>query len=193
MIQRGLLGWILIGITTVAFGQSAVYQSVQPDGSLSFSDTPTENSQLYAVTGANISDFSSQVSATSPNATGSVSGATVLGSDMTAGSTSYSDVTIMQPVNQTTFHSQEPIGVSVVTSPALRPGDLVQLVVDGLPIGEPQASLQFTVGDLVRGTHQLQARVVNSNGQTLKMSLTTTIFKQQASVLLPTTPPPSAS
>lgn len=173
----------LLSLCVPAFGQATLYQSVAPDGSLTFSDTPTPGSEPYSLMGGNVSGFT---------ATGATSGGNgMLGAPglpevpLAGASAGYSDIIITQPLDQTTFQNQTPIGVSVAIQPALKPGDKIKLMLDGKAVGDAQATLQFSIGNLDRGTHQLQVAVVDSEGKTLKSSLSTTIFKQQASLLLP--------
>lgn len=172
-------------VASYACGQAQIYQSVDAHGALSFSDTPSAGSQPYVLTGANISDFSASA-VTPTTTTSSVSETAGSGAAVAA----YA-VSIVQPADQTTIHNQSPIAITISIQPGLKTGDMAQLMVDGAPLGAPQTALQFTIQDLIRGTHQVQARVVNPQGQTLVMSLPITLFKQQASVLLPVGKPSS--
>jgi hypothetical protein len=182
IIRVLLLAFVFI--TLSAFGQAVLFESVQKDGSLAFSDTSTADSQPYTVTGANVSNFSSTAPGASTTTTMTTEPLSALGE-----ASVYSAVSIIQPMDQTTIHNQTPIQVSVITQPALKTGDKVQLLLDGVPMGVAQNTLQFTLTDLQRGTHQVQARVVGADGTTLKMGLPITLFKQQPSVLLPVGPP----
>lgn len=178
-------GYSLVFTLGSAVGQAQIYQSVDVHGTVVFSDVAQANSQPYSLAAANISGFNG--AAAMPDSlvltkeSGNVTAAASVAS-------TYS-VSIVQPQDQSTIHDQAPIAVMVSLQPNLKTGDSLQLLVDGLPTGAPQTALQFMLQDLIRGTHQLQVRILDVNGQTLKMSLPITLFKQQASVLLPTTPP----
>lgn len=180
------LGYSLVFILGSAFGQTQIYQSVDSHGDVTFSDVPQANSQPYSVAAVNLSDFSSTVTAPQNMVITKESAGE---SSVTSATAAAYSVSIVQPQDQTTIHNQSPITVMASVQPSLKTGDSVQLLVDGLPMGSPQTGLQFTLQDLIRGSHQLQVRILDANGQTLKMSLPITLFKQQASVLLPTTSP----
>lgn len=183
-------GYTLVFMLSSALAQAQIYQSVDAQGYVTFSDVPQASSQSYSLSSARISDFSG--AAASPDSlvvTKESGSAPSVAPTAAAPVASTYSVSIVQPQDQSTVHNQAPITVMASVQPALKTGDSLQLLVDGLPMGSPQTSLQFTLQDLIRGTHQLQVRILDVNAQTLKMSLPITLFKQQASVLLPTTPP----
>ena len=178
MQKKWLLG-VFLGLMSSAFGQSALYQSVAPDGSVTFSDTPSVGSHPYDMMSGNVSGF------TATEATALVTPADASALPASSAISPYTTLAITQPLDQTTFQNQTPISVLVAIQPMLKAGDKVKLMLDGVAVGAPQDSLRFTLTDLARGTHQLQVAIVNSDGATLKSSLSVTVFKQQATVLLP--------
>lgn len=183
---------VLLWIHGVALAQNAIYESVQ-NGSLAYSDVPSRDSHPYAVNGGNISNFASDNATDNNHPKSSESNSASWSETPLVANASmvYQAITIVQPADQSTFQNQTPIPVSVSIQPALKDGDTVQLLVDGAPYGSAQTGLQFTVKDLIRGTHQIQVRILDKKGQSLQVSPSITIFKQQPSVLLPTNPPPS--
>lgn len=181
-------GTSLVFMFGSALAQAPIYQSVGAQGELTFSDVPQAGSQLYSLASAGISDFSGAATAPQSLVVTREPGSTAASIAAPPVASTYA-VSIVQPHDQSTLHNQAPIIVMASVQPALKTGDSLQLLVDGLPMGAPQTESQFTIQDLIRGTHQLQVRILDVNGQTLKMSLPITLFKQQATVLLPTTPP----
>jgi hypothetical protein len=182
----------LLMMTTSVVAQS-VYKTIENNGGVEFSDVPTQTSQMYSLNGGNISNFDSGDNSSGLAGTtlvpSAVSSGTVSVSETMSGTPAvapvYTAINIVQPTDQTVFQNQNPIGVTVATQPALQDGDKIQLILDGKPYGEPQASSSFSIsGDIERGTHWIQARIVTATGQSQNVSRAVTIFKRQASKIL---------
>ena len=94
----------------------------------------------------------------------------------------YKTIQFKEPVDQQTFQNQRKIVVKLNIEPSLKEGDKVQLFLNGHPIGQPIVSTQFVLQQLNRGEHQLQAAIVDRNGQVIKKSRSITIFVHYASV-----------
>jgi hypothetical protein len=208
MLKRKHFSFLMLSalfILEPTFAGAPIYESTTSDGTLSFSDIPTANSHIYSLYGSNVSSFdgasdklndttatNNVMPATSePNlvqATSSTAN-TNLGPLTSNTTNSYSSIEVTSPSDQQTFQNQNPIPVSVVVQPPLQNGDKIQLLLDGAPYGPSQASTQFSIsGDIPRGTHQVQARIIAVNGQSQNVSPAVTFFKQQASILLHTSP-----
>jgi hypothetical protein len=98
----------------------------------------------------------------------------------------YSSVSIVSPTQQQTlWNTGGSLDVQLATDPALRPGDRVDLVLDGQRRNLDATSTQLTLGDIVRGVHTLEALVVDPTGRELARSTTTTFMVQQTSVANP--------
>ncbi|MCP5151447.1 MAG: hypothetical protein H6983_03885 [Ectothiorhodospiraceae bacterium] len=61
------------------------------------------------------------------------------------------------------------VSVQLALEPALRPGDKVRILMDGKPLGEGQAT-SITLGNVDRGSHSVQAVVVDAEGKELGRS-----------------------
>ena len=59
------------------------------------------------------------------------------------------------------------VSVALDLEPPLSPGHRVVVRVDGQPAGGAEGSLGVTLVNLSRGTHQLDAVVVNASGETV--------------------------
>jgi hypothetical protein len=70
------------------------------------------------------------------------------------------------PANDFTFQSPETVTIAVTTTPALRPGDIVTLTVDGQPVGGSNA-VSYTLSPVYRGTHTVGVTIKDVNGQVL--------------------------
>jgi hypothetical protein len=103
----------------------------------------------------------------------------------TAGS--YQSFSILQPAAEETFQNPEsPISVQLKIEPGLFPGDRVQLFLDGTAVnGEGSGSTSFSLPNVERGAHSVQARIVGRNGITRITSNTVTFHVRQTSVIRP--------
>ena len=73
----------------------------------------------------------------------------------------------------------------MLVTPALEPEDKVIALLDGHPVGEPIDSIHLALPWLARGSHTLQAKIVQPKGPGAVSSVIT-IFQQRTSKLLPT-------
>ena len=167
--------------------QTTIYKTIEQDGSVSFSDIPTQNSKEIVLDKTSANNDASPATAvptmTTPTAgtqnTPSVSGGPI------AGQTGYA-LAISSPADSATFQNQSPIDVAVSVTPDLHNDDKLQLIVDGKPFGNPQSSPNFSLDGLMRGTHQIQVGIYSpTEKKVTTVSQTITIYKHQASILLP--------
>lgn len=80
----------------------------------------------------------------------------------------YEKFAIAQPENDETVRSDEgrvTVGLSI--SPALAAGHAIQVWVDGSKLEGELKGTQFTLNQLNRGTHTLEARIVDADGQSI--------------------------
>lgn len=60
--------------------------------------------------------------------------------------------------------------VSATSDPALLPGHLYRLLLDGKPVGDPGRSPVFPLYNIDRGTHQLSIEIVDTLGRTIEQT-----------------------
>ncbi|MDU4249546.1 DUF4124 domain-containing protein [Pseudomonas sp.] len=60
--------------------------------------------------------------------------------------------------------------VSATSDPALLPGHLYRLLLDGKPVGEPGRSPVFPLNNVERGTHQLSVEIIDTLGRTIEQT-----------------------
>jgi hypothetical protein len=95
----------------------------------------------------------------------------------------YNSVVIIQPEDQATIrNNQGYLSVIVQLDPELRPGDKIQMILDGEPIGAPQATPVFALRDINRGSHTVAVKILSSEGKELNSSNTVTVFMHQPQV-----------
>lgn len=90
---------------------------------------------------------------------------------------------IIRPTDDSTIPpGQLNVAVEVELKPALQQGHRVQITVDGKVEGKTSASTVFRLRNLVRGTHQIVARVVDSGNQVIAVSPAVAIHVKRHSV-----------
>ncbi|MFJ3052163.1 MULTISPECIES: DUF4124 domain-containing protein [Pseudomonas nitroreducens/multiresinivorans group] len=60
--------------------------------------------------------------------------------------------------------------VSATSDPALLPGHLYRLLLDGKPVGDPGRSPVFPLNNIDRGTHQLSVEIIDTLGRTIEQT-----------------------
>ena len=98
----------------------------------------------------------------------------------------YKSLEITNPADEQTLRDNSNPSVSVVVSvkPRLQTkfGHELQLLFDGDEFGAPVSSLRFTLDAVERGSHSLQALVVESDGRIFERSPISTFFIHKQSV-----------
>ena len=97
----------------------------------------------------------------------------------------YLSFDIIQPEQDATVRSNEGlVDVILKLTPTLQSSHAIRIFVDGKDEGELK-STQFSLNELNRGTHSLQASVVDAQGATLISSSTVTFHLRKASIIKP--------
>jgi hypothetical protein len=153
-----LLGSLALSATSTAF--ATTYVRVEKDGTKTYSDRPIpggtpieiQSAQTYSATPAQ------------PSASTSVSREQQLVKDM--GEAIRYDSCALTPTPEQTFTNPESISLTVALKPPRRVGDVVDLRLDGSPVGGANA-LTYLVKPVARGTHNVSVLVKDSYGRTL--------------------------
>lgn len=94
-------------------------------------------------------------------------------------------IRIVAPANdESIWVNNGDVTVSIIVEPTLdaERGDQVILRLDGEPVSEPRNTTTFQLNNLSRGTHSLNATVVDSNGVALTSTGTVTFHLHRASI-----------
>lgn len=92
-------------------------------------------------------------------------------------------IQITDPTSEQTFQSvTDSIPVTVIVSPDLKPDDQIILIVDGVA-GEPTNTTSINLPRLNRGSHTIQAKIIQKNGPGAESQIIT-IYQQRASAIL---------
>ena len=159
-----------------------VWTWVDEHGLRHFSDRPGPGARLVELAGAPVVSLPA---ATAPGAVGSApndAGAAVP-------TRPYTTFAVASPTEgQTLWNIEGRLEVLVDLAPALQPGHRLDVEFDGRRLGLTAAAPQFTVPDVYRGTHTLNAVIVDDRGETLLRSPGVTFAVRQTSILNPNNP-----
>jgi hypothetical protein len=169
-----LLPLLLVLLSAPSLTLAQIYKSTDEQGNVSFSDVPSNGSETEQVKLPQTNTLAAPERSESSNqAPGS--------SEPTMEAITYS-VAITSPAHETTF----PMGpgnfsVSASATPPLAAGQLLQLLIDGSPFGEPQVGGSWSLTNVFRGAHDLTVAVV-ADGKTLASSDPVRVYVLRPSV-----------
>ena len=95
----------------------------------------------------------------------------------------YRLLTLVSPESERTyFRGEGPLPVTIRIEPALRGGDTLAVMLDGVVV-QTGRSLDYSLPEIDRGTHQLSVAVRDRRGEVVKTSGPVTFYMRQASRL----------
>lgn len=161
---------------------NAIYMHKDNHGHIIYTDTPMPNSQIVNVPETLYSHPPETKPETVSNNPVAATQAMIIKEQGTR--IDYTLFSIITPKDQETIQNQPIIPVEVDLKPSLQAGDRVQLLLDSKTWGTPVASTHLQMNLVDRGTHQLAAIIVDSNGTIVKETPSITIFVHRASAAL---------
>lgn len=171
----------LIALTSLLCAAAAaapVWTWVDANGQRHYSDRPVEGATQIEIAAPQTFSSSRPTPATPPSDASSAAGA----------ADPYSILELLSPADQDTlFNIEGTLTVQLATYPALQTDHGIDLVLDGEYRAIGASNLTFTIPEVPRGTHTLQAVIVDASGEELIRSAPVTFFVRQNSIL---TPPP---
>jgi len=171
---------LLTGLMMCAAATSlaATYRWVDADGVVHYADTPHQ--------GAEKIDLPSAQTYGAPPAP-SVKLSPTRTKDQSP--TAYQSCVIAAPGNDEVLFEQNSVQVAVTLNPAMRPGDHLELTMDGVAI-TPSSSqgTAFQISPIDRGTHTLNAIVRAASNAAVCTAQPVTFHVRQPSVLAPNSP-----
>lgn len=163
-------------------GSGAIYKVIGPDGQVTFSDTPPANGDAQKVELAPINVQPIALPRTlptrklSPKDEGRDEGSK-------EGSSGPVSIQIVSPIDGATIPpGQRFIPLQVDVQPAYPEGASFFAVVDGQPWSGNSAGSNLDISALERGSHSVQAVLVNASGQVLARSQVITVYVKRPSV-----------
>lgn len=101
----------------------------------------------------------------------------------------YSSCVVQSPANDETFHGVQPVTINLSIEPGLQAGHRIQVHVDGAPRTDwPATATSYTLPEVYRGSHTLQARVVDAASRVLCTGPTVTFHLHQTGLNSPQSP-----
>jgi hypothetical protein len=164
---------LMTSLAAASVALATTYVRVEKDGSKTYSDRPLPGGQPVELDP--VQTYSAPKTATSPPPASNSN----LPADQRAlqgiDDFKYSSCSL-SPANDETFTNPERVVVSVAIDPAVRPGDQVNLVVDGRPAGQYQTELVLQPVD--RGAHTATVTITDAYGRNLcSASSTFNVFR----------------
>ncbi len=150
---------ILIAVPQV---QSAVYKWTDTEGNVQYSDRPLDQAEKLRVPGLTVDNLAAPVKeAASP---GEDAAGTNAEEQANKG---YIQFEMMEPEQGMTIRSDEgEVAVGILLQPPLQPGHKIHLYLDASPVKNNFISTQLILRKVSRGTHQLEARIIDDQGET---------------------------
>lgn len=170
--RKFLRSLLTTSVTTVVVAASGmvtadttpVYRVVDEQGRVTYTDSPPANSTSEPI---KLSPINTQPAAIVPPAQKKAE---------QPADAPYSVSRITQPAQDTTVPpGQLDVIVQIELEPRLQPGHLVKLYHNGQLYGAPTSASAFSLTSLIRGKHQIQAEVVDADGN-IKATTQTVVF-----------------
>lgn len=175
--------WLLLGslLCAHAFGQQA-YRWTDATGQVHYSDRPAQGATEVHLRGAQ-----GYTAATASGDTAAASQAEVqTGAQQTQ---AYTRFNVLKPSQQETlWNVGSVLDVQVDLQPGLQPGHHLGAYLDGQLVDLRAISAEFQLADVFRGTHNLQAVVLDAAGREILRSLPVMFMVQQTTILNPNNP-----
>lgn len=158
----------LLTIMSVGYADK-VYKSVDAKGNVVFSDTPQPDAVEI--------ELKPVQSYSPPTAPSQVQPTVKKPKNLLPKRVEYSAVNIVSPPDGgTVWDNSGNMTVAIGLQPELGPGDKIRLLLDGKTVGESDSQNEFPIEGVDRGEHHLQVEIINSEGQIVKSSGTSTVY-----------------
>ena len=175
--MRSLLILVGLALCVGVLAQDRVYKRVNPDGSVEYSDQPTQGAEVMKVPKGSTFTMPATPSSTAAPA------------DSTAeeASASYDSLEITQPMNDKTIRSNEgKLTALARVTPELDSNHRFRWNMDGDIVPDVN-SPELRLNNINRGSHTLQAEIVDADGKVIISSETITFHLMRYRI--PTPPP----
>ena len=179
MAMRTILALVALLAAGAAIAQA--YRWVDENGVVHFSDRPVEGAELIQL------PAESTRPRTRPAPVAAARTATPAEQPATEPPAvfRYESIEVGAPAPEETLWNIEGVlNVAIRVVPALRQGDQIRVYFDGQE-RITTASTRFTIDEVYRGVHNIQAEVIDSTGQMMTRSLPNRFYVQQNSIANP--------
>ncbi len=175
---RPMKGIVLFLLTVLPLSAAAgVYKWVDEDGNIHYSDRPVEQAEDVQFPGlfpAAKTPAPSNGSADAPLEESPP--------DAQGGGGAYTQLLVLEPEQNQTFRSdQGEVSIALLLEPALQPGHQFRFSLDGSDIPGQFTSTQMVIRQISRGTHTLQVKIVDAEGNPVAASNSVNFHMRKAS------------
>ena len=175
---------ILLSLWSLCASAAPVWTWVDADGTVHYSDRPVPGARQIE-----LPEFGSRAATPSPPAAARPAVQPPAEERSERAEQRYRTFQIVSPTQQETlWNIGGELQVSLVLEPPLQQGHTIDVYLDGERRNLNTTSLQFTVPEVFRGTHTLQAAIIDSRGQVVLRSLPVQFMVMQTSILNPNNP-----
>ncbi len=180
---------ILLAVSTPATVLGKIYKSINPDGSIAYSDQPRKDATVVDLLPepppppAKAPVAPPAAAAPAPTGTPPAPGATAEQPAFTG----YTSFAILTPENDSTVRENSgSVAVILSIEPVLytEGGHKISLLMDGKPVLEGLTAPQIQLANVDRGTHTIEAQVFDSTGALLATSNPVTFHLKRISTLM---------
>lgn len=157
---------ISVEAASASFAHAEIYKKVMPDGSVLFTDEPSEGAQtlnIEPVPTISVPSAKAKPAAVSPAKPGKTA-------DETKAPALFSTFAITQPTHDSAVRANNgSVTVRIEIEPPLDPskGQTITLILDGKPTGSPSSQTFFTLEGIERGSHTVGAEVRDARGSVI--------------------------
>ncbi len=163
LLTASLTATLVAARSTVAADTTPMYRVIDEQGRVTYTDSPPANSTSEPI---KLSPINTQPAAITPQ---TKQPEQVVGA-------AYSVSRITQPAQNATIPpGQLDVIVQIELEPQLQSGHLVKLYHNGRLYGTPTSASSFSLTSLIRGQHQLQAEIIDADGN-IKATTQTVVF-----------------
>jgi len=159
----------------MVYAENKIYRHQNPDGSVTYSDHPAPGSKEISLPPEPIVSKPSKEVVVEPIKLGGKP-------KLVPEKKTYKKFTISDPADGYTFHNQRKIRITLSIDPKLQEGDMLQLVLDNKDHGSPTTDQQIYLNQVERGSHTVQARIIDNKGHVIKESKKITIYVHYARI-----------
>jgi hypothetical protein len=172
METRSIL--VLLGLLAAAAATADVWRWIDDDGVVHYSDTPRAGAELVDVSESSRSTGARIYRNTAPSSSDDVAAATEQ-------AFKYESLSISSPgAEETLWNIEGTLSVSLSLSPGLQTGHQVRVYFNGEP--RMVNSTSFTLDEVYRGVHNIQAEVLDATGRLMIRSTSNRFYVQQNTV-----------
>jgi len=170
----------VLALLFCAAANGQAYKWIDEDGIVHYSDRPHEGAELIQLP----RDDRPRTAAQRPAPTSTQRPAP----EQQADTNGYQSLSVTSPGSEETLWNLEgSLNVTLNLLPGLRPGHRIRVYFDGQP--RLVTGTSFQIEEVFRGTHNIQAEVLDPTGKLMIRSETNRFYVQQTSVLNPARPP----